>query len=72
MKKWKILLLIPYLLIAVWIAFWWLSVEKLGFAAIVLVPLFTLFGIAAAVIYTAVLGVALLVRWLTKRKSTKK
>ncbi len=70
MKVWKILVLIPYILVAIWIGFWFADLLRggsFGIVGIILYPLFILYGIFAAVIYSVILGIALLIRWLVKR-----
>jgi hypothetical protein len=67
MKKWKILVLVPYILIALWIIYWLAALPELGFAFI-LAAVFILYGIEALILYTVILGAALLVRWFIKKR----
>lgn len=72
MKKWKILALVPYILVIAWVAFWLSSFGKFGLVSVILVPVFIIWGIAAAVIYTVILVMALIVVRIVKKRAGKK
>ena len=64
--NWKIVI-IPYILIALWLAFsFYLTVSK-GIAGIAIGPVFMAYGIAALIAYTAILGVSALIRKILKK-----
>jgi len=75
MRLWKILVCVPYLLIALWLAAWILpAVTKTVTGAavlpyIILMPVMVVYGIIAAALYTGALAIVLLVRHFRKRAS---
>ena len=64
LKKWKMAVLIPYLLILGWVLFW-LEVMASGNIGGIFFggPLYTV-GVILLVVYTIILVVALVVRWI--------
>ena len=71
MRLWKILVLAPYALIFAWIIYW-LSVMTANIAIAIISGMFIAYGIGAAVIYSTVLGIALIARYFIKKLITGK
>lgn len=63
--------MLPYILAAIWVGFWFSELARggsFGLVGIILYPMLILYGILAAIAYTVILGIALLVRWVVKRR----
>lgn len=71
MKLWKIFVLMPYVLISLWIIYWF-SVMTANIAIAIISGMFIAYGIGAAVIYSTVLGIALIARYIVKKLMTGK
>lgn len=74
MRVWKILVLAPYALIAIAIGFsiTMLQSASAGIGGITVGTAFLVFGLGALTVYTLVLCIALLLRWMiAKRRRSK-
>ncbi len=67
-KLWKMLVLVPYALIAAWTVFWITVAAKTDLGVILVGALLATYGIIAAALYTLLLCTALFLRWLLLRR----
>ncbi|HKZ94516.1 MAG TPA: hypothetical protein VJ249_08065 [Candidatus Bathyarchaeia archaeon] len=67
MKVWKILVLIPYALILIFLLISASLTFSGGLGGILIGIIFLTFGIVATLLYTIILAIALVIRWIIHR-----
>lgn len=69
MKAWKIVVLLPYAVFALWMAHLIFALPKIGtLGGIIITAVFAGIGLYALMLYTIILVLALLARWLILRR----
>ena len=71
MRVWKILVSIPYVLVGVWVVISFLTLYSGNIGGIFIGAAFLSIGIVILLVYSVILGIALLLRWIILRKRAK-
>ncbi len=71
MKVWKILILIPYVLILVWLLLAY-SITGEGLGGVIFGMIGLAFGFTAIMLYSIILGISLVIRWLVLRSRKRR